>query len=124
MLIHEDGRAAIGVEADSGLIRVLAAVPSEDDPRPPYVTVGSWLRMSDQIVKFFGFSGTGMTARHIRLIFRWALAQGYRVAYLDRLQGHGFPTAEKIVGGDFDGWFRVDLITTRLMARKAQEAQA
>lgn len=117
MLIHDDGRAAIGVEADSGLIRVLAGVPSDDDPRPPYLTVGSWSRISDDIIKFHGFAGTGMTARHIRLIFRWAIEQGFRLAYLDRLQGHSFPTAEKIEGGDFDGWFRVDLITTRLLRK-------
>lgn len=118
MEIFDDGHAAIGVEADGGIFRILACVPSDDDPRPPYVTVGSWSRISDDIIKFFAFAGTGMNVRHIRLILRWALNQGYRLAYLDRLPGHGFPTAEVIQDGDFKGWWRLDLVSTRLLNKR------
>ena len=80
--------------------------------------VGSWARISDSIIKFFAFSGTGLNVRHIRLILRWAVNQGFRIAYLDRLPGHGVPTAEVIQDGDFQGWWRLDLIRTRLLHNK------
>lgn len=119
MEILEDGKAAIGVEAEAGLIRILDGVPSDEDPRPPYKTVGSWLRFSDDVVKIYGFAGPGMTLRHIRLMVRWGLSNGFRVAYIDRLPGHVMPGAEQIADGDFKGWWRLDLVETRLLGRKA-----
>ena len=110
----EDGVVAITVEDSGGLIRALSAVPTDDNPKPAYTTIGSWLRLSERIVKLYGFAGAGLTRRHMRLVVRWGLECGFSVAYIDRIEGHGVPFATRLTEGDFSGWWRLDLPAVRL----------
>lgn len=121
--MFDDGRVAISVTGQSGTIRVLCSIPQEGDAKPSYSTHGEWIRMSADVVQLFGFSGQGLTARHGRLICRWALEQGYRWAYIERQEGRVMPFSERIVGGDFDGWWRLDLLAARLNQRKAEPCE-
>lgn len=104
----DDGRAAISYEDRGGTIRVLAELPDADDTHPAYVAVGQVTRLANGIAVLHAFAGK-LTTRHMRLIVRLLVGQGYRTAYIDRASGHAIPLAEKIQTGDWIGWWRLDL---------------
>ena len=58
-----------------------------------------------------------MSRRHMRLIVRLLLDQGYRIAYIDRADGHVIPFATRITSGDWAGWWRLDLVELRISGR-------
>lgn len=101
-----DGHVAITYEDRGGTLRAIDHVPRDD--RPPYIAIGDVTRMSADVCKLAGFNGR-LTRRHMRLIVRLLGEQGYRVAYMDRLDGHRIPGAEQIEAGDWAGWWRLDL---------------
>lgn len=108
----DDGHVAITYEPRGGTIRVLGRVPDSDD-HPPYIAVGEVTHLADGIAKLHAFAGE-MSRRHMRLIIRLLIDQGYRVAYIDRADGHVMPMAAQIADGDWAGWWRIDLISERL----------
>lgn len=104
--ILDDGRVAISFEDRGGTIRALPGLPSA--ARSTYVAVGEVTRLSDSIAKLHGFAGR-LSRSHMRLIVRLLVGQGYRVAYMDRAEGRVVPMAERIIEGDWAGWWRLDL---------------
>lgn len=113
MQVLDDGRVAISYEPRGGTIRVLPGVPSDDDSHPDYISVGQADHLHSSLVKLHGFRGD-ITRRHMRLIVRLLLEQGYRVAYIDRAAGRVMPMATRIDSGDWAGWWRLDLVAIRL----------
>lgn len=107
----DDGRVAITYEDRGGTIRALDHIP--DDDHPDYVAVCEVTRLSADIVKLHAASGT-LTRRHMRLVVRLMLEQGYRLAYIDRAPGRVMPMAGRIETGDWAGWWRLDLVAIRL----------
>lgn len=104
----DDGRVAITFEPRGGTIRVLPTLPVGD--HPAYIAVGEVTHLADGIVKLHAFAGQ-LGRRHMRLIVRLLVEQGYRVAYVDRAAGRAMPVAEQIEQGDWKGWWRIDLQT-------------
>ncbi len=113
MLQLDDGRVAITYEDRGGTLRALQSIPDDADKRPPYVAVGELTRLSDSVAKLHAFAGERLDRRHMRLIVRLLLEQGYRVVYVDRAGGHIMPFAEQIEDGDWEGWWRIDLARVR-----------
>lgn len=122
-VVLDDGVAAISVEGICGVIRILDSIPGEDEAMPDYAIHGEWVRLSDAIVKLQGFSRKAhggmrerarLTVRHMALIARWALGEGYAFAYVERQSGRTMPWSEQIKDGDFAGWWRGDLVAARL----------
>ncbi|MCB1890358.1 MAG: hypothetical protein KDH20_22320 [Rhodocyclaceae bacterium] len=113
-MLIDDGRVAISYEDRGGTIRAIDHVPGDD--HPDYVAVCEVTRLSADIVKLHAASGA-MSRRHMRLVVRLLLEQGYRLAYIDRAPGRVMPMAERIRGGDWDGWWRLDLAAVRLAPR-------
>lgn len=109
----DDGVAAITYEDRGGTLRALACIPAEDDDMPKYIAVGEVTRLSADIAKLHAFAGE-MSRRHMRLIARLLLDQGYRIAYIDRANGHIMPLATRITDGDWAGWWRLDLVELRI----------
>jgi len=118
MLIIDDGRVAISYEPRGGTIRALPDIPGDDDHHPDYTSVGQADHLHAELVKLHGFRGD-ITRRHMRLIVRLLLEQGYRVAYIDRAPGRVMPLATRIEQGDWAGWWRLDLVAVRLAAPAA-----
>ncbi|MDO9596746.1 MAG: hypothetical protein Q7J47_03400 [Azoarcus sp.] len=114
----DDGQVAITFEPRGGTVRALDSVPDTDD-HPPYIAVGEITPLSDDIVKIHAFAGQ-LHRRHMRLIVRLLLEQGFRVAYVDRAAGHALPMAERIETGDWVGWWRLDLVRVRLGSHSAR----
>ncbi|MGE4340972.1 MAG: hypothetical protein AB7E55_34250 [Pigmentiphaga sp.] len=109
----DDGHVAITYEDRGGTVRALAQIPESDD-HPAFVAVGEVTRLSETVVKLHAFAGQRLGRRHMRLIVRLLLEQGYRVAYIDRAAGHAVPLAEQISEGDWEGWWRLDLVRARI----------
>ncbi len=108
----DDGHVAISYEDRGGTIRAIDHIP-DDDQHPPYVAVVEVTRLRDGIAKLHAAAGI-LSRRHLRLVVRLLLEQGYRIAYVDRAPGRVMPAAERLDGGDWDGWWRVDLVRARL----------
>lgn len=107
----DDGHVAISYEDRGGTIRALDHVPEID--HPPFVAVCEVTRLSDDIAKLHAAAGA-LSRRHMRLVVRLLLEQGYRLAYIDRAQGRVMPMANRIADGDWAGWWRLDLVSARL----------
>lgn len=112
----DDGVAAITYEDRGGTLRALAGIPAEDEELPKYIAVGEVTRLNADIAKLHAFAGE-MSRRHMRLIARLLLDQGYRLAYIDRADGHVMPFATRITAGDWVGWWRLDLVELRMGGR-------
>jgi len=112
----DDGTVAITYEDRGGTIRALGTIPDCDD-HPPFVAAGEVTRLSGTVAKLHAFAGQRLGRRHLRLIVRLLLEQGYRVVYIDRAAGHGVPMAEQIKEGDWAGWWRLDLLRARFAGR-------
>lgn len=104
--VLDDGRVAISYESRGGTIRALPSLPG--DAGRGYVAVGEVTHLTDGLAKLHGFAGR-LSRRHMRLIVRLLVGQGYRVAYIDRDEGRAMPLAERITAGDWAGWWRLDL---------------
>lgn len=115
MQIIDDGHVAISVEIHGGTIRLHPRVPEEGDDHPPIVGAGTFQELKSDVVKLSGFTASGMTRRHIRLIGQTLLNMGYRVLYAERMDAHVMPEAEPMPDGDFAGWWRADLVKSRLL---------
>ena len=92
-------------------------IPEDDDSHPDFVAVGEITRLNGEIAKLHAFWGD-MSRRHMRLIVRLLLDQGYRIAYIDRADGHVIPFATRITSGDWAGWWRLDLVGCGLVVDK------
>lgn len=103
--IH-DGQVAITFESRGGTIRAIPGMVQS--LHPPYVAAGEVTGLSGGIVKLHAFVGQ-LSRRHLRLILKLLLRQGYHIAYIDRAQGHVIPLATQIESGDWAGWWRLDL---------------
>ena len=112
----DDGVAAITYEDRGGTLRALSEIPEDDDSHPDFVAVGEITRLNGEIAKIHAFWGD-MSRRHMRLIVRLLLDQGYRIAYIDRADGHVIPFATRITSGDWAGWWRLDLVELRISGR-------
>ena len=102
----DDGGVAITIESRGGTIRAIPGLI--DGEHPPYIAVGEVTGLSGGIVKLHAFAGQ-LSRRHMRLILRLLLRQGYHTAYIDRAAGHVIPLATRIESGDWAGWWRLDL---------------
>lgn len=108
-ILTRAGRS-IGVTYDAGTIRVICDDPGEDPQRPRYVVSGNWsAAVGGRIVELSAFSGDGLRIGHLRLIRDWARKRGYTSIMIDRLPGHCVPGAERVMVGEYQGWWRVSL---------------
>lgn len=105
--VLDDGRVAITYEPRGGTIRALPGLPGRG--HPAYDAVGEVTHLTDRIAKLHAWRGR-LGRRHMRLIVRLLVEQGYRVAYIDRAEGRAVPMAERITAGDWAGWWRLDLV--------------
>lgn len=103
----DDGNVAITFEPRGGTIRALPGLPADD--HPIYAAAGEVTHLTDGIAKLHAWRGR-LSRRHMRLIVRLLVGQGYRVAYMDRAEGRVVPMAERIIEGDWAGWWRLDLL--------------
>lgn len=108
MKIVRNSRAAIGVEATTGKIRLLSA-DTTDDERPPYVGNATYLHLSRDELVICNMVAKGLTRAQIRLIGWWARCEGYRWIYAERLPGHTLPSAARRANRPMLGWFEIDL---------------
>jgi len=108
--VLQDGVAAVTWEPVVGLVRLVDHVPS--DSHPSYIGVGTVTRLSSRVAKLSGFAGE-IKRRHMWLICQLLIRQGYEFAYIDRAAGHVMPWGEVIDGGDWSGFWRVDLAEMR-----------
>lgn len=106
-----DGRVAVTYEAISGIFRAHDHVPEKD--RAPFVVSGYVTNMAPGLCKLSGFSKPDKVGAfepaHMWLITKMLYAQGYRVIYIEREEGRRMVGATRITGGDFGGWWRVDI---------------
>lgn len=99
---YTDGVVALSIENNVGTIRFLKGIDTEE-----YETICTFSNISTSIIKISGLLGK-LSKRHMVLMVATLFDKGYRVAYAERLNGKKLPFAEKIEGGDFDQWLRVD----------------
>ena len=102
METFDNGVVALSIENNVGTIRFLKEIGSSG-----YVAVCTFSSISQTIVKISGLLGK-LSKQHMLLLVSVLFDKGYRVAYAERLNGRKLPFAEKIEGGDFDQWLRVD----------------
>lgn len=107
MVTIDDGHVAITYEPRGGTIRALPGLPG--GAHPDFDGAGEVTHLADHIAKLHAWRGH-ITRRHMRLIVRLLVGQGYRVAYIDRAPGRAVPLAEQITSGDWAGWWRLDLL--------------
>lgn len=126
MKIFSDGRVAVSIEYGDATLRLHDHVPSDD--RPPYFCAGQVKALGCGVVTLSGFStGEGrITRQHCWLILNGLHQEGYRIAYMERIDGHIAPFATLIEEGDFRGLWRVPLaeFCDRRRARKSSPAAA
>lgn len=115
--VLNDGKVALTWQDSGGKIRLLDHVPTSD--HPAYFGVGDITRVSDRIAKLHGFKADpgAFRIRHVKLLFRLLTDMGYDILYIERIEGHVMPMAVPIVGGDFDGWWRMDLAHAKIKLR-------
>lgn len=107
--MYQDGAAAMSYEEVLAKCRFFDTPPSPENPKPPYAAVCDVVRWTAGICELRGFKGA-VGRRHIRLLVKALSERGFRVAYLDRPDGQGLDhVATRVDGGDFDGWYRLDL---------------
>ena len=111
--LFEYGSVGITYEDSGGILRILDGVPSDENPTPDFSAVLNIRRFPNGICTIVGFKGAA-SMRQMKGLVSVLLEMGYRVAYIERAEGKSIPGAEKVVGGDFDGLFRLDLVSTRL----------
>lgn len=115
--VLDDGRVALTWQDTGGKVRLLDHVPNGDHAQ--YSGVGDITRVSDKIAKLHGFKADqgSFKLRHVKLLFRLLVDMGYDTLYIERLHGHAMPMAVPVEGGDFDGWWRLDLAEARVKLR-------
>lgn len=59
-----------------------------------------------------------MSVAHQALVVALMEWLGYEVCYVERAVGHRIALAEQIIGGDFDGWWRMDIARAAAVAKK------
>lgn len=101
---YEDG-AKLSVENGIGIIRFLKNAESND---MDFEAICVFTPLSDKVVKISGMLGK-MTRARLRLLFKVLLYKGWSVVYAHRLQGRRLPMGKVMEGGDFAGWWRIDL---------------
>lgn len=109
--MYSDGRVAMTYEEAIAKCRFFDAVPTAENPKPPYTAVCDVARWTKNVCELRGFKGA-VTRRHIRLLVQALRERGFSLAYLERPDGQGLDhVAECICDGDFEGWYRMDLLT-------------
>lgn len=105
--MYTDGRVSLRYE--EALAKCRFYDTADDRGKPPYAAVCDVARWTSTICELRGFKGQ-VSRGHVRLLTTVLLDRGYRVAYLERPDGQGLDhVADRIDGGDFDGWYRLDL---------------
>jgi hypothetical protein len=104
----DDGHLAITYEPFGGIIRALPTVPSAGDLMPDFVAVGVLQHWTADVAKLSGFHGD-LAFRHIKLIVKLLVDQGYRWMYVARQSGRIFPLGEPVEAGDFAGMIKMNL---------------
>lgn len=120
MRIIDDGHVAISIESHGGTIRIHGRITDGDD-HPPILGVGEFAEVTADVVKLFAFKAEGMTARHVKLIYREMLSMGYSWLLADRIGDHKLPDHEIVTEWPFAGWQRVDLVASRLCRKRTAE---
>lgn len=82
--------------------------PGQMDPYDAFANVVWWRRGPNGIVAVEGMHGT-VSRKTLFQIFEALVQRGARLIYADRAPRRTLPYAEKIVGGDFDGMWRIDI---------------
>lgn len=123
MKTYDNGGVAVTIEYERATVRIIDHVPSSE--RAPYVGIGQLTRLPRGAALLSGFSGQ-ITRAHCWLLLNALLNDGFTVAYMDRLEGHVGPFAERVTEGDFAGLWRVDLsrMCDRRRPRKSAPAAA
>lgn len=119
MRFYDDGVVGLGVEVFGGTIRFLPS-PGSPGQRPPFVATAQFTRVTRTVAKVAGLQGK-MSARHLALLVRELRAHGFRVLYVERVEGHDVPMGERIEEGDFAGMWRVDLEAAAARAQARYE---
>ena len=110
------GSNEISYEGRGGTIRGLVQGSTGD--HPAYSWSGELTRITNRVCKLSGFSGHGMSVAHQFLVVALMERLGYEVCYVERAVGHRIALAEQIIGGDFDGWWRMDIARAAAVAKK------
>ena len=110
------GSNEISYEGRGGTIRGLVQGSTGD--HPTYSWSGELTRLTNRVCKLSGFSGHGMSVAHQALVVALMEWLGYEVCYVERAVGHRIALAEQIIGGDFDGWWRMDIARAAAVAKK------
>lgn len=120
---YKHGKAVLRYEEELAKCRFFDLSDIEGANRPPYSAVCDISRWTADICEIRGFKGA-VTRNHVRCLIRALVDRGYRVAYIERPDGQGLDAvAQLITGGDFDGWYRMDLpsLITRLRCNEGIE---
>jgi hypothetical protein len=115
---YDNGEVGITLESERATVRMHAVVPSPGK-RAPYIAIGQITRLPNHVVLLSGFCGDLMRA-HMWLLLQAMLAEGYRVAYLERIPGHSVPFGEAVQEGDFAGLWRIQLDTVHDRRRRRE----
>ncbi|MBS4017462.1 MAG: hypothetical protein KGZ68_04410 [Dechloromonas sp.] len=106
------------------MCRFYSQAPTPDNPRPPYDAVCSVERWTSRVCELRGFHGAA-DKRSIRMLTRALLDRGYVAAYFERPNGQGLDhVATQLAGGDFDGWYRLDLLSLANRLRISNDTPA
>lgn len=105
---YRRGDAVLRYEEELATCRFYGADAAAGE-KPPYHAVCSIARWASHICEIRGFKGK-VSKNHVRCLVQALLERGFSLAYLERPDGQGLDLiAERIVGGDFDGWYRMDI---------------
>ena len=109
MTEYECGGALLRYEEELAKCRFFSVNRDAAKERPPYDAVCDVARWTEGICEIRGFKGV-VTRGHIQCLIQALLERGYRAAYIERPDGQGLDVVgQRIKGGDFDGWYRLDL---------------
>lgn len=117
----DDGVVGLTIEWHAGTVRLLPRPPSAGKQKS--VAACAAIRLSEHVVKIGGLRGD-VSIRHATLLVRALRAKGYRLLYAERLGDSTLPFGTLIVGGDFDGHYRVDLIAAEERVRRRYRTDA
>lgn len=101
---YKKGNIALTIENNTATVRFLSN-PETDE----FVAVCTLTEMTEDVVRISAMMGT-LSRPYMRLLAHVLVEKGYKVAYARRLDSRAntLPFAEEVVGGDFDGWLRID----------------
>lgn len=106
MKYYDDGRVGLSFEPSGGTLRFLPEPATGD--HPPFDSVGTLTHLSDTVAKLSALRGK-LTIRHMALLVRVLDEMGVEVLYVERAGNHTVPFGQRMMDGDFAGYWRVEV---------------